>query len=160
MAEAAEPSEDSRRSATERFAATAFPTGEVTKTPSATDRFAVAASLTGEDGRKGNADNTGDCKIGEDDEVEVEESEERPRARGEVLSDEEIEDTRAERFRAIGVVSDAMVGGTASVGRTARCWQNSKMLAGQQVVGRTAKCWQDSKMLERHHDDDKDNLQR
>ena len=85
LAEAAEPSEDSRRSATERFAVTAFPTGEVTKTPSATDRFAVAASLTGEDGRKGNADNTGDCKTGgcktgEDDEVE--EFEERPRARG------------------------------------------------------------------------------
>ena len=80
LAEAAEPSEDSRRSATERFAVTAFPTGEVTKTPSATDRFAVAASLTGEDSRKGNADNTGDCKTGEDDEVEDEE--ERPRARG------------------------------------------------------------------------------
>ena len=80
LAEAAELSEDSRRSATEGFAVTAFPTGEVTKTPSATDRFAVA-SLTGEDGRKGNADNTGGCKIGED-EVEVEEAEERPRARG------------------------------------------------------------------------------
>ena len=62
LAEAAEPSEDSRRSATERFA--------------------VTASLTGEDGRKGNADNTGDCKTGEDDEVEVDEVEERPRARG------------------------------------------------------------------------------
>ena len=82
LAEAAEPSEDSRRSATERFAVTAFPTGEVTKTPSATDRFAVAASLTGEDGRKGNTDNTGDCKTGEDDEIEVEEVEGRPRARG------------------------------------------------------------------------------
>ena len=58
LAEAAEPSEDSRRSATEGFTVTAFPTGEVTKTPSTTDRFAVAASLTGEDGRKGN----GDCK--------------------------------------------------------------------------------------------------
>ena len=80
LAAAAEPSEDSRRSATERFAVTAFPTGEVTKTPSATDRFAVAASVTGEDGRKGNADNTGDCKTGEDDEVE--EVEEQPRARG------------------------------------------------------------------------------
>ena len=132
LAGAAEPSEDSRRSATERFAVTAFPTGEVTKTSSATDRFAVAASLTGEDGRKGNADNTGDCKTGEDNEVEVEEAEERPRARG--VSDGK-EDTRAERLRAIGVGSEAMVGGTASVGRTARCWQNSKMLAGQQDVG-------------------------
>ena len=131
LAEVAEPSGDSRRSATERFVVTAFPTGEVTETPSATDRFAVAASLTGEDGRKGKADNTGDCKIGEDDEAE-----ERPRARGEILSDEdEIEDTRAERFRAIGVGSDAMVGGTARVGRTASCWQNSKLLAGQQDVG-------------------------
>ena len=61
---------------------TAFSTGEVTKTPSTTDRFAVAASLTGEDGRKGNTDNTGDCKTGEDDEIEVEEVEGRPRARG------------------------------------------------------------------------------
>ena len=80
LAEAAEPSEDSRRSATEGFTVTAFPTGEVTKTSSTTDRFAVAASLTGEDGRKGTADNTGDCKTGEDDEVE--EVKERPRARG------------------------------------------------------------------------------
>ena len=80
LAEAAEPSGDSRRSATEGFTVPAFPTGEVTKTPSTTDRFAVAASLTGEVGRKGNAGNTGDCKTGEDDEVE--DDEERPRARG------------------------------------------------------------------------------
>ena len=115
LAEAAEPSEDSRRSATERFAVPAFPTGEVTKTPSTTDRFAVAASLTGEVGRKGNAGNTRDCKTGD----EVEDDEERPRARG--VSVGKV-DTRAERFRAMeGVGSEDMVsvGGTASVGRTA-----------------------------------------
>ena len=91
----AEPSEDSRRSATEGFAVTAFPTGEVTQTPSTTDRLAVAASLAGEVGRKDNADNTGDCKTGEDDEVEVDEVEERPRARG--VSVGKV-DTRAGRF--------------------------------------------------------------
>ena len=79
LAEAAEPSGDSRRSATERFAVTAFPTGEVTQTPSTTDRLAVAASLAGEVGRKDNAGNTGDCKTG--DAVE-DDDEERPRARG------------------------------------------------------------------------------
>ena len=101
LAEAAEPSEDSRRSATERFAATAFPTGEVTKTPSATDRFAVAASLTGEDGRKGNADNTGDCKTGD---AEEDDDEERPRARG--VATGKV-DTRAERFRTFEGVGTA-----------------------------------------------------
>ena len=85
---------DSRRSATEGFTVPAFPTGEVTKTPSTTDRFAVAASLTGEVGRKDNAGNTGDCKTG--DEVEGDD-EERPRARG--VSVGKV-DTRAERFRA------------------------------------------------------------
>ena len=79
---------------------TAFPTGEVTKTPYATDRFAVAASLIG-DGRKGNAGNTGDCKTG--DEVE-DDDDERPRARG--VATGKV-DTRAERFRTFEGVGTA-----------------------------------------------------
>ena len=85
----------------ELYTATAFPTGEVTKMPSATDRFAVAASLTGEDGRKGNADNTGDCKTGD---AEEDDDEERPRARGVPIGKV---DTRAKRFRTFEGVGTA-----------------------------------------------------